>query len=107
MIDLATVHGKRMAMMAWGKKEDGTDDVVAFTGIADWDGKRLRLLREKGEVFEVLADFWDRIRPVNEEVKDILLNAEFCFSVTVGNLGDAGADGLLLTGLKWPTQTPA
>jgi hypothetical protein len=102
MIDLKDVHGKRLGMLAWGKKDDGADDVVVFAGVADWDGKRLCMLREHGEVFEVQKEWWDRIKPVMGDVKGVLLDAEFCFSVTVGNLNDASADGLIATGLKWP-----
>ena len=88
-------------MVAWGKEEDESDRVAVFTGVADWDGKCLRMRRERGGVFEVRPEWWERIRPANAEVREIVLQAEFCFSVAVGDVEDAG-DGLEKTGLKWP-----
>ncbi len=41
MIDPATIQGKRLAMIAWGKKSDGSDDVAVLFGIAEWDGTAL------------------------------------------------------------------
>lgn len=91
-------------MLAWGEKPDGTDDVVVFTGIADWDGRRLMMQRGEGEPpFEVSDDWWDRLKPVDPDLQPDLLGAEYSFSVTIGPL-PAGADVIdyLQTGLKWP-----
>ena len=41
MMHPSDIHGKRLAMIAWGKKANGEDDVVVFTGLADWDGALL------------------------------------------------------------------
>jgi hypothetical protein len=48
MTDPSTIHGKRLAMIAWGEKTDGTDDVAVFSGIAEWDGIVLTMRRPSG-----------------------------------------------------------
>ena len=87
-------------MLAWGKKENGEDDVVVFTGLADWDGRRLKMLREGEAIFEVPREWWERIRVVDEDLRAIVSGAVYCISVTVGEVEDGRA--LRRTGLKWP-----
>ena len=107
MIDPVQIHGKRLAMIAWGeKKEDGGEDVVVFTGTANWDGEKLIMLREPPHSsFQVPNEWWGRLKPVSEELKEMLLEADFYFSVTVGDLSE-GEDvaGYIKTGLKWPLK---
>jgi hypothetical protein len=75
MVDLTHVHGKRLAMIAWGRKDDGSDDVAVFTGVASWDGQ-----------------------PSDNAP---LLGAEYCLSVGVGDLQE-GDNLYEKTGLQWP-----
>lgn len=90
MIDPAEIHGKRIAMIAWGEKGAGGDDVAVFTGIADWDGRRLIMRREPDSSSFAIPDEWlDRLKAVEPDLKETLLGAEFHFSVTVGNLPDS------------------
>ena len=48
MVNLTDVHERKLAMVAWAEKPDGTDDVVVFTGTAHWDGGHLTMLRGGG-----------------------------------------------------------
>ena len=102
----ADIHGRRLAMIAWGTKPDGSDDVVVFTGIADWDGKRLTMLRQPpSESFPIPDEWLDRVKPTPPNLKVTLLDAEYSFSVTVGALPDGTSAGEhLKTTLKWPTD---
>jgi len=96
-------------MMAWSEKADGSDDVAIFTGTADWDGRRLAMLRgTSGPPFEVLDEWLDRIQLVDADLQSDLLGAEYYFSVTLGPL-PAGADvaQYLETGLRWPPDENA
>src|SRR5882724_1527548 len=64
MVNPAAVHGRCLAMMVWGKKADGTNDVAVFTGTAEWDGQRLVMLRGHGEPpLEVQGEWLDRLKP--------------------------------------------
>jgi hypothetical protein len=109
MVDPAAIHGRRIAMIAWGEKRDGSEDVAVFAGIANWDGAHLTMLRQpEGTVFPVPDEWLERLEPVDPTVKDILLGAEYCFSVTIGSLPE-GVDLVeyLKTGLKWPDEPDA
>ena len=104
MIDPIDIHGKRLAMIAWGTKPSGEDDVAVFTGLADWDGTVLTMRRETAESSIVVPGEWlSRIRAVREDLRQTLLGAEYQFSVTIGSL-DENEDASLYqsTGLKWP-----
>lgn len=80
----ADFHGKRLAMVAWARKPDGSDDVVVFSGIGHWDGQHLTMLRGPGSSPFPVADEWlGLIRPVEPDLKSALLNAQFFLSVTV------------------------
>jgi hypothetical protein len=103
MIDLSKIHEKRLAMIAWGEKIGGADEVSLFCGVAKWDGFELTMLREpKGKHFVVSSEWYERIKPVAVHLRTILLNAEYYFSVSVGNLGvNEDASSLYDTGLNW------
>jgi hypothetical protein len=104
MVDPATTHGKRLAMIAWGKNEDGSDDVAVFTGVAEWDGAVLMMRREpEASSFAIPPGWLPRLQIVRDDMRPTLLDAEYSFSVTVGNLGD-GEDVSVFqsTGLRWP-----
>jgi len=94
-------------MVAWAKKPDGTDDVVVFTGTGRWDGSHLTLVRDDSS-FQILDEWLDRLKMVDADLKTSLLEADYCFNVTIGPLPD-GADlrQYLGTGLKWPCTTEA
>jgi hypothetical protein len=109
MVNPADVHGRCLAMMVWGKKADGTDDVAVFTGTAEWDGQRLVMLRRHGEPpLEVQGEWLDRLKPVDPDLRSELLGAEYYFSVTIGPL-PAGDDMSQYreTGLTWPPNEDA
>lgn len=91
-------------MIAWAQKEDGSDDVAVFSGIAQWDGKVLTICREPATASFVVPEEWySRLAPVEDDLKDMLLDAEYCFSVSVGDLDDVeDTGGFEKTGLKWP-----
>lgn len=104
MVDPATTYGKRLAMIAWGEHDDGSDDVVVFAGVAEWDGVELRMRRlPDSSLFTIPSDWLPRLQLVPGELKSMMLGADYYFSVTVGNLKD-GEDTSLFqsTGLRWP-----
>ena len=107
MINPVEVHGRRLAMVAWGQKPDGTDDVVVFTGTAQWDGSHLTMVRDDSS-FQILNEWLDRLKVVDSDLKASLLEADYFFNVTIGALPD-GVDlsEYCQTGLKWPTDAEA
>src|SRR5262245_44868140 len=109
MIDPSEVHGKRIAMVAWGEKSDGSDDVAVFTGVAEWDGHHLVMRRQPEESSFTLRDEWvGRLKAAEPKIKGMLLGAEYYFSVSVGNVeGSEERSGLEPTGLRWPKDPKA
>jgi len=107
MVNPADVHGKRLAMVAWGKKPDGTDEAVVFTGTGRWDDGQLTMVRGQSS-FQIHDEWLGRLKIVDADLKSALLEADYYFNVTIGPLPD-GADltQYLETGLKWPGITDA
>jgi hypothetical protein len=101
MIDPPSIHGKRLAMIMWAKKSDGENDAAVFSGIAHWDGVVLTM--ERDPPFEVSDEWFSRIRPVPQEMRAILRDADYFFSVSVGDAEiNDDTPGFRNTGLKWP-----
>lgn len=104
MIDPETLQGKRIAMLTWGKKDNGEDDVHVISGIAAWDGSELKMYGIPGiNFYTVKAEWLDRIRPVEDKLKSVFQDAEYAFTVSIAPLPD-GADtsGMVNTGLRLP-----
>ena len=109
VVDPAATHGKRIAMIAWGEHDDGSDDVVVFAGVAQWDGVELSMRRSPdSSSFTIPSDWLPRLQPVPDELKSMMLDAEYYFPVTVDNLGE-GEDTSLFqsSGLRWPDADQA
>ena len=89
MIKPADVHGQLLAMLMWGTKPDGSDDVAVVAGLAHWDGHRLMLTRNPPATSIAVLDEWlDRIRTVDPDARAVLMGADYCFSVKIGLIPD-------------------
>ncbi|MGH9505311.1 MAG: hypothetical protein ACRD13_00165 [Terriglobales bacterium] len=104
-MDPSLADGKRIALVVWGTKADCSDDVVVFTGIAQWREGCLTMLREPvGTAFPIPAGWLPRLRAVDEALRETLLGAEFTISATIGNLSETESTaGIVRTCLKWPS----
>jgi hypothetical protein len=104
MIDPADVHGRRLAMIAWGEKPDGSREVVVFGGVGQWDGQHLTLVRDPiGSSIPLQDDWLVRLQTVEPDLKGMLLDADYSFSVSVGPLPEGEELGSYMkTGLRWP-----
>ncbi len=105
MINPKTVHGKKLALIGWAKDEKGEDDVSVFSGIAKWNGTQLTLDRGDDNLeFNVPDDWLGRLKIVEDELKETLMNADYAISFSVGNLPEGKASEYILTTLKWPKE---
>ena len=101
------LHGKRLAMIVWGASADGEEEAVVYAGEANWDGATLRVTfaGAVGDSFQVREEWLDRIDSVDSESKEILLGADFAFSVSIGPLPEnADVSEYVRTGLRWPAD---
>jgi hypothetical protein len=98
-VDLAELNGKRIALVL----TDEQDESAVFTGTAHWDGNHLFMLRKNpNKTFEIHDEWYSKIRPTPEASKKDLLDAEFFFRLSVGDMaGGSNEAGLQKTGLKW------
>jgi hypothetical protein len=104
VIDPAETDGKRIAIVMWGEKADGSPDVVAYAGTADWQGGHLTIRHLPQDVsYQVPDELLPRLKLVAPDLKDTLLGADYFLSVTIGSIPD-DADRTLFrkTGFKWP-----
>lgn len=102
-IDLQELDSRPFALLLCGTDESGEDDWVAFGGVARCKENGLFLERGRGQSdFEIRPEWYDRIRSIDGEVKEILNGADYVLSLSVGNLEDDPNGTYLPTGLKWP-----
>ena len=104
MVDAGRLVGKKLALLIVGEDEQGKDDVVVFTGIVRQDGRSLILERVEGP-FALLDEWLERVQPVDNDVRDILLDSDFVLPLSIGNLpGGANTADFESTRLKWPKR---
>jgi hypothetical protein len=105
-MNLHELNGKGIALVLMRKDEVGDDDWAVMEGRAVVRGEELYLERAAGQpLFPVPSDAIERIRPVDEDLKDILLGAELCIPLTVGTADeDVDPDTLVELGYVWPME---
>jgi hypothetical protein len=99
-MNLAKLDGKVLSL--WLTDQDGESAV--FSGIARWNGSTLVLERTPDSPLEIRPEWHDRIQIVaNEEVREILLGADYFLQLSVGDMAAEGTTECFdQTGLKWP-----
>jgi hypothetical protein len=106
MPDLSHLHDKKFAIIM--VEDDGSEDGewVVVWGVAKWRDSHLFVHRDMGTPeFPVPDAALDRIKPVSADVRDILEDAEYSITLSVGPIPD-GVDPatLLHTGFRWPDK---
>jgi hypothetical protein len=77
--------GKKLAIIAWGEGEKGEDEAAVLAGIARWADGHLYLDHEGNPPsFQIPDDVLCWVKPVSDDVKDILPDAEYCISMSIG-----------------------
>jgi hypothetical protein len=104
MIDLTHIQDKKFAVIL--VEDDGTEDGkwTVVTGVARWRDGHLFVHRGMDvPEFPIPDETLDRVKPVLPEVREILEDAEFCVTLSVGPLPE-GADPsqYIPTGLRLP-----
>ena len=109
MPDLSFVHDRKFAVILI--EDDGSEDGswTVLSGVAKWREGHLFVYRGLDvPEFPVPDHTLDRIKPVSPEVRDILEEAAFFITLSVGPLPD-GADPseFTFTGLRLPVDEPS
>lgn len=86
-----------------GETADGEDDWAVFSGALAQGPSGLFQDRGTKPRFEIREEWIERIKPVGSDLKDILLGAEYCLSLSVGPIPEGETtESYVCTGLKWP-----
>ena len=101
MMERPDVVGKSLALILWSETAEGEDDVAVFGGTLMLEDHRYSLVRKDGAHVELRPEWLDRIKVVDPELSETLLECEYWISLTVGDADDN--DGPYEEfGLKWP-----
>ena len=103
ILDLKTLDGRPFTLLLMGTTPEGEDDWAVFSGVARPQDGTLHIDRGTEPSFEIKLEWIDRIRPVDRELRSMLLDADYFLSLTIGRLSvDDDGNDLLQTGLQWP-----
>jgi hypothetical protein len=81
---------------------ENQDDVHVYAGLLQiHDGHYSFVNEEKGWRVQLDKEQVSRMRPVEEDLRTILLGADYCVPLTIGSLPENGQDEVFKTGLKW------
>ena len=102
-VDPSGLHGKKIAILFNSKDEAGEEEWAVLAGRGVWDGEDLRVSRGAGRTpFLVPHHALARLRPVQDEVREIFLDADVWLPLFVGPLPeDADHGEYESTGLNW------
>jgi hypothetical protein len=103
-VDITRLHGKRLTLLLTGTKENGDDDWAVFGGVASLEAGVVFMDRGEGKPrLEIREEWLGRIRIVEPESRETLLDADYYLPLTIGKLA-SDEDGACFdsTGLKWP-----
>ena len=102
---LTNTDGRSLALLLWGKTEDGKDDVAIFIGTLRNEGGGLCMIQADGSPVTIRPEWYDRIKPVSDsEIASVLRGAEFVLSLSIGDLPETlNPAELESLGVKWPT----
>jgi hypothetical protein len=84
------LDGKVIALLLMGKTDQGEDDWGVCAGKAHCDGDTVYVdLGPELPPFELQQEWLDRVRPVDDTVREMLLDAEYCLPLEVEALPGA------------------
>ena len=99
MIDKTELNKKSLAIIAVDSKDE--KNVVVYNGIINLKNDKLYFRREEKDLFEI-TDWQEKIKIVNDDVKQILLNCKYSLVLSIADLPeDENPDDYKQTGLKW------
>jgi hypothetical protein len=91
---------KSIALLVWNTEVD--DDAHVYLGRIRKQGDEIVFLNdEKGWRVSLDAEKLEGLKPVTAELKEMFLNADYFFSVSMRGLPDDPGQGLRPTGLRW------
>jgi hypothetical protein len=98
-MDVEQMVGKCITLVVTNLEKE--DDVHVYAGLLQvLDGQYIFVNEEKGWRVQLDKEQLGRITPVGEELREILLGADYYLPLTIGSLPENGQE-VFKTGLKW------
>jgi hypothetical protein len=92
--------GKRITLVVANVENE--DDVHVYVGqLQIQNGSYWFINEEKGWLLNLNDEHLDRLKPVVEDLKTTLLNADFYLPMTIRPLPETGSEEFIKTNLKW------
>ena len=100
-MNLQAIERKSIAMIVWNTEKE--NDVHIYLGkLQNANGKYSFISEEKGWNVSLDEEQLSRLQPVSEDMKEMLSNADYAFSMTMVNLPDTeDKSDLNATGINW------
>ena len=104
-VDLNRIQNSPFAIVVWYIQEGKDDEAKVYNCLATWNS-----MTESVDVYRPESDKpalvlngeqLDRINVVTEDMKSLLLNADYGISLTMSNIPNNDTEVLDWTGLKW------
>ena len=92
---------KKLALLLWAQTDQGEDDVALFHGTLVSENEKYIFKRSEPPHPTIQDNWLHRIQPVSPELAEVLGEAEFTLSLTVGSCEESDLD-FSNFGLKWP-----
>lgn len=99
-MNLADIIGKAISMIVWNTEKE--DDVHVYLGkLQVENGKHYFVNKENGWRVALDEEQLSRLQPVSNDLKETLLNADYAFSMSIGDLPQSNLEDYRATGMKW------
>ena len=99
-MNLEELTKKAIALIIWNTEKE--DDVHVYLGRLKFEnGEACFINEEKGWRFSLDEEQLSRLRPVDDDLKETLLNADYAISLSMAVLPESGTEGFEKTGMKW------
>ena len=97
------VEEQRLALLLWGTKSDGSDEVVLRSGVLRREADAAVFWHRGKPALEMREEWLARIQETKPEFADIVGDAPYVLSLSVGDVTDDEAKSMDRIGLKWAT----
>lgn len=100
-MNLEAIEAKSIAMIVWNTEKE--NDVHVYLGkLQNVNGEYFFINKEKGWKVSLDEEQLSRIQAVSNDLKEMLLNADYALSMSMGSLPEADDKSTYeKTGLKW------
>jgi hypothetical protein len=103
-MNIKELIGKSISMIVWNTEKD--DDVHVYLGRLHFENNDYWFInQDKGWRVALDEEQLTRLKPVPDDLREILLNADYSLSMTIGDLPDTEKGQHQSTGMNWRDQS--